>query len=168
MAAKHTTDTPAPPATDNSAGAEGLAKTTKGVPADLLTDMATSGDRFVDQGPLDLDFLLESDPDGWTPREGDKLVGRVLNIETGGQGSQYGSYPLLLIRRDGDGQLVNVHAFHTVLRTELGRKAVGVGDRIGIKYMGLADGGDFGTYENYRVVTEPAPGKRLSVESVAR
>lgn len=141
----------------NSSGpipTEAPAKGSSGVPADLLTDMAAGRTTPDSSTPIDLDTLLDQDITAWRPEVGDKLIGRVLNVEVAGQDSTFGAYPLLTVRRDGDGQLVNLHAFHGVIRKELARKGVGEGDRIGVKYLGTAEGGDFGEYENYRVVVE--------------
>jgi hypothetical protein len=101
-----------------------------------------------------LDDLIDMDVEGWRPDRNEKLVGRVALIQTAGEGSQFGSYPLLTIVRDSDGDVVNVHCFHEVLRREVARQEVGVGDHIAIKYLGLTEGGGFGKFENYRLINE--------------
>jgi hypothetical protein len=64
---------------------------------------------------------------------------------------EFGSpYPLLEVETD-DGEVVAVHAFHTVLKNELAKKRPDVGDRVGIKYLGTPPGKN---YESYRVVIE--------------
>lgn len=143
-------DVPAPPAR------------TPGVPAELLTELARRPDAEQLSSPLDIDSLLDMDIKGWRPEEGDKLIGTVVNVEVAGESTTFGAYPLLTIRRDQTGELVNVHAFHTVLRHELGKRQVGMGDRIGIKYLGLASVESALPYENYRVVVEPQGGARVS------
>lgn len=133
---------------------EAPAKGSPGVPADLLNDMAAGRVTPDSSSPIDLDSLLDQYITAWRPDVGDKLIGRVINVEIAGQDSSFGAYPLLTVRTDASGELVNVHAFHGVLRKELARKGVGEGDRVGLKYLGTAEGGDFGEYENYRVVVE--------------
>lgn len=84
--------------------------------------------------------------EAWRPNPGDKIVGTIATIEmfTG----QYEPYPIVTVDTD-DGPR-SVHAFHTVLRSELAGKKPQPGDRIGIKYRGKSDKG----YESYRVVVE--------------
>ena len=102
----------------------------------------------------DIMELLEADIEAWRPETGDVVIGHIVMLKTAGEGTAFGSYPLITIQADNDGSLVNVHAFHTVLRNELMRAEIGVGDRIGIKYMGHSDGGDFNGFENYRVIAD--------------
>ena len=144
--------------------ANSLAK--RGVSQEVLREMAATRDDGSIALHVDLDALLDADIAAWRPEAGDKLIGHIVNIEIAGQQSVFGSYPLLTIVRDTTGELVNFHAFHTVARTELGRKSVGIGDRIGVKYLGLTDGGAYGTYEDYRVVVEPKRGTKLTTELV--
>lgn len=148
-----------PATTPSRSPAEGLPAPVhgapSGIPADVLTDMA-AGRSEPTSSPLDIDALLDQDIAAWRPEAGEKLIGRVVLVDIAGVDSTFGAYPLLTIRRDDNGELVNVHAFHGVLRKELMRREVGEGDRLGIKYFGTAEGGDYGSYENYRVVVERA------------
>lgn len=118
--------------------------------------------------PPSLEDMLDMDIEAWRPEVGDVIIGRVLRIVEGGSESAFGAYPIMTIQRDSDGMCVNVHSFHSVLRRELSRQEVGEGDRVGIKYMGEVKGGDFGKFENYRVIKdhaimESAPRQRVVV-----
>lgn len=136
--------------------------------SDALATVTPASVQLRELDTLSLDRLLDLEVSGWRPEPGDKVVGKVVNVEIAGQGSPFGAYPLLTIVTDDTGEIVNVHAFHTVLRAELGRKLVGTGDRVGIKYLGVKDGGSFGTYENYRVIVQGSDPLRLSAETVSR
>lgn len=118
--------------------------------------------------PPSLEDMLDMEIDAWRPEAGDVVIGRVLRIMEAGEHSPFGRYPIVTIQRDSDGQCVNVHSFHSVLRRELSRQEVGEGDRVGIKYMGEVKGGDYGKFENYRVIKdhaimESAPRQRVVV-----
>lgn len=95
-----------------------------------------------------LEDRLDTEAVGWRPEPGEKLTGVIVDISEGS--SDYGTYPLLEVQAD-DGRVVSVHAFHTVLKNELASKKPNVGDRIGIKYVGIPAGK---RYETYRVVLE--------------
>ena len=86
---------------------------------------------------------------GWRPEPGDTVAGEVVDInETNGG---YGPYYILTIH-DGHGEEVDVHAFHTVLRNELARRNVQIGDSLEITYLGRVSGGrGAGGYDHYRV-----------------
>jgi hypothetical protein len=77
---------------------------------------------------LDRDF-----PPAWRFEPGGKLVGEVIGL-TEREGN-FGRYPIVTLRTD-NGDEVAVHAFHDVLSRNLAQVAPGVGDRIGIKYLG--------------------------------
>ena len=86
----------------------------------------------------------------WRPQAGDTVSGIVESIKLIDPNGR-GAYPCVDIRED-DGELVSVHAFHSVLRRELARKAPGLGDRIGITYQGMREGGQNPDgYHAYRV-----------------
>ena len=85
----------------------------------------------------DLSERLEQDlAPAWRPdqEDADILIGQVISIEMGS--SEYGSYPLLVVRQE-DGTEKAVHAFHTVLRNELMKARPNVGETIGIKPSSL-------------------------------
>ena len=111
-----------------------------------------------------VDDLLDLEVAGWKPEPGDKVIGLVAMIQTAGEGGEYGAYPLLTIRKSDGSGWVAVHAFHNVLRGEIARAEVGVGDVIGIKYNGKVEGGKFGKYENYRVINHSAIKRDLGAE----
>lgn len=106
--------------------------------------------------PPTMEEMLDMEVEAWRPEVGDVLIGRVLRITEGGTESAFGSYPIIMIQADRDGMCINVHAFHRVLRRELARQEVGEGDRVGVKYLGTVKGGDFGKFENYRVIKDHA------------
>ena len=78
----------------------------------------------------ELEERLDDIAEAWKPEEGDKLVGTVQSVEM--FDGKFGPYPLLVIE-SGDSREVAVHAFHTVLKSELSRKQPQPGDRIGLK-----------------------------------
>lgn len=93
---------------------------------------------------------LEKDPEPWKPDPGDTLVGKVLEIEE--RVTEYGPYPCVTVEQ-ADGTEVLFHAFHTVAKNELAKKAPRPGDEIGIKYLGRDNELK---YERYRVIVEHA------------
>lgn len=97
-----------------------------------------------------LEERLSREPEGWRPSPGDQLIGTVLDIDTRTSDYGEGVYPLLLVETTDD-KLYAVHAFHTVLKSELARRRPNIGDRIGIRYSGIPDGKK---YEHYRVELE--------------
>src|SRR5205823_4779084 len=121
---------------------------------------------------MSLADAVELDFRGWNPDVGDVLVGHVLYVgETGGTQPELGSYPLVGIVTD-DGEPVNLHCFHTVLRNAVERWNPGAGDRIAVKYLGWAKKTADGTtrtgkgrpenaatidgYEDYNVIVQRA------------
>jgi hypothetical protein len=85
---------------------------------------------------------------GWRPEPGDLLIGKVVRITKGTSCyGDNGSYPIIGVQTE-DGQVLNVHAFHAVLRSELARTRPEVGDMIGIAYEGKPKDR---SYEMYRV-----------------
>lgn len=94
------------------------------------------------------DRLNSESAPGWRPEPGEQLVGTIVEIGTAH--GDYGEYPLLVVERT-DGTDVSVHAFHTVLKSELASKRPTEGDVIGIKYLGIPAGKK---YESYKVVLE--------------
>lgn len=106
---------------------------------------------------MSLEERLESGlPSAWRPDQEDDatIIGEVVEIQVGT--SDYGSYPLLVIRKD-DGEEKAIHGFHTVLQNELVRQKPQVGERIGIKYLGevpTKPGSKFKSFTGYRVKVE--------------
>lgn len=102
------------------------------------------------------DRLEQGLPEAWRPDKEDAaiLIGEVIEIEVGT--SDYGSYPILVIRQD-DGIEKAVHGFHSVLVNELVKHKPNVGERVGIKYLGdvpTKPGSKFKSYKGYRVKVE--------------
>lgn len=91
-------------------------------------------------------------PEAWVPEAGAVLKGTVVEVSTGDGG--YGPYPIVTISTE-DGERA-VHAFHTVLRNELAKRAPKAGDELTITYRGLVQnksgkGANDGRYHAYRV-----------------
>jgi hypothetical protein len=96
------------------------------------------------------DTTTQSDyPTGWKPDPGASITGQVIDIATGDGG--YGVYPIVTLRTE-QGDEIAIHAFHTVLRTELARRRPKIGDTVGITYHGKrANASGKGEYHSYRV-----------------
>ncbi len=111
---------------------------------------------------MSLEARLESGlPSAWRPdqEDADVLIGEVIDIEVGQ--SDYGQYPILVIRCD-DGEEKAVHGFHSVLVNELKKHRPNVGERVGIKYLGDVEtkpGSKFRSYKGYRVKVERDKGQ---------
>lgn len=98
------------------------------------------------------DRLNDEQAPGWRPDPGEQLVGTIVEISSAH--GDYGEYPLIVVEKaDGTGD-VAVHAFHTVLKSELAAKRPNEGDVIGIKYLGKVPGKSGNTYDSYRVILE--------------
>jgi hypothetical protein len=98
-----------------------------------------------------VDRLERGTAAGWRPGVGDSIVGVVVDLDETLSNYGEGVYPVLTIARDSDGTEVAVHCFHSVLKGEVAKKRPQVGDRIGIKYLGIPEGK---RYELYRLVLE--------------
>lgn len=109
---------------------------------------------------MNLEDRLDKPTTAWKPAPGDKIIGTVLELDTL-ESKFSGSYPLVVIETD-DGEGNAIHAFHTVLRSELARKRPAIGDRLGIKYFGRDEDGG---YEMYRVILDrKEPDARAAVD----
>jgi hypothetical protein len=102
---------------------------------------------------MSIEDRLDREPAaGWRPEKGDQVVGTIVEIGEA-PGTDWGPYPVLTIdKSDGTGE-VAVHAFHSVLKREIEAKQPTEGDKIGIRYLGKAQGAKQ-EYESYRVVLE--------------
>lgn len=70
----------------------------------------------------DLDEALDAPlPDGWQPQPGDKLIGKITELDTANVGG-FGDYPLVTVQT-ADG-VTAVHAFHDTISNELVRRKV--------------------------------------------
>lgn len=74
-------------------------------------------------------------PAGWRPEDGDTLDGRVIELGRGWSDQAGEYYPIITIETE-DGERVNVHAFHAILKNALMDKQPHTGDRIIITYHG--------------------------------
>lgn len=63
-------------------------------------------------------IALASAP-AWRPNPGDTLLNpTVVGVRKGGVGGEYGTYPILVVEST-DGDILAIHAFHTLLRDRL-------------------------------------------------
>lgn len=119
---------------------------------------------------MSLEDRLESGlPSAWRPDQDDPdlLIGDVVEIEVGT--SDYGRYPILVVRRD-DGEEKAVHGFHSVLQNELVKHKPQVGERVGIKYLGdvpTKPGSPYKSYKGYRVKVEREAGTAFNWGQIA-
>jgi hypothetical protein len=81
--------------------------------------------------PEAMDFGVE----GWRPEKGDTLTGTVEDITSGGSGSEYGKYPILVLSTKEGGK-VAVHAFHHTLKNRLLEMRPKLGHTLTITYLG--------------------------------
>lgn len=75
--------------------------------------------------------------EGWRPEPGSVLIGTVTDVGKGwsDQGNQF--YPIVTIQPEAEGsEPVAVHCFHTTLFGRMTDLRPGIGERIGIKYLG--------------------------------
>lgn len=84
-------------------------------------------------------------PEAWRPSVGDILVGEVMRWSSGY--TDYGEYPICIVRADATGEEVGVWLLHTVLRDEMAKKKPRPGEKIGIKRLPDASKG----YKRYAV-----------------
>jgi len=99
----------------------------------------------------------------WKPSPGDIVEGRLLDVEL--YEGKFGSYPLMNIETE-TGDVVGVHCFHTVLRSEMGRKRPAPGDQVAIKFVGTEPGK---SYASYKLVVERAtPAPPIDYDAMAR
>lgn len=120
----------------------------------------------------DLDVEVEN-AEAWMAEEGDKLVGRVVRIDSRDGG--FGEYPILTIEVEAGtvgGKAIEVpatlswHVMATVAKQELGwdidtkrwstDRKVFNGCKVGAKFVDIRQGKS-NTYEFWRVIVEPAP-----------
>lgn len=73
-------------------------------------------------------------PPAWRPEPGDVLVGKVLHYDVGH--TAYGPVRTCVVERD-DGERVALWLSATVLLAEFAKLKPRVGERIGLKYLGI-------------------------------
>jgi hypothetical protein len=104
----------------------------------------------------------------WLPESGAVMMGEVIGLSM--RESGYGPYPCVTYRKLDDQAVVNVHAFHTMLRQRLAELKTDIGSRHVITYTGLREKsqpnpkGEKETYHDYyvedmNVVVEQAAAK---------
>lgn len=74
----------------------------------------------------------------WMPAENPEMQtirGEVIGLRMG-RDNGYGTYPVITYKLD-DGTFLNVHAFHTLLRTQLAEVGTKIGSRQILSYDGL-------------------------------
>lgn len=76
---------------------------------------------------------LDREKVAWQPQPGAKVAGKVFAITTAT--SEYGSYPMVTIDPGPDEPLVDVHCFHSWLKSDIVRMGVRQDDLIGIKFI---------------------------------
>jgi len=103
---------------------------------------------------------LDSFAEAWRPEPGDKLVGRIIDIDERDSAYSEVPYPIVTVETD-DGQEMAFHAFHTVARNELAKQRPVIGNRIGIAYHGRPEGK---SYEAYRVIVERADSQPKAID----
>lgn len=122
-----------------------------------------------------LDQLDEPQAESWVAEEGDKIAGRILNVDVTDLG--HGPYPILTIEVQGGtlkgepltpGETRACHLMATVQSNEVGfnrdtgrwdpERKPRRGGSIGMKYHGKKQGRNGNEYDSWRVIyTEPAP-----------
>ena len=91
---------------------------------------------------------FEDWPPAWRPEPGDVLVGKILRYDQGH--TDYGPVRTVIVETDA-GDRLSVWLSSTVLLNEFARLKPKVGERIGIKYLGMhAERG----YHRWRLVVD--------------
>ncbi len=109
----------------------------------------------------DLREQAEAYPDeprsSWRPEPGDVLVGVVHEIDL--RATKFDpTVPVLTFEEDETGELIDVWCLHAVLRNELARKSVQLGDRVAIRRLQDSSEG----YKRYKVLVDREKGQRFS------
>lgn len=69
----------------------------------------------------------------WRPEPNTTIVGTVIGMNM--RESGYGPYPMITYRLD-NGEVINLHAFHTLVRTSLAEAKTDIGKRQFVTYLG--------------------------------
>lgn len=129
------------------------------VESDASSTVSTDMDDMLDQ--------LDREHEAWRPEPGDKIVGILVDIHEvddaykDTNSNREPTYPMLTLDLP-DGRMLDVHAFHTILRNEIRRRHPQIGDVVGIKYLGQAEkaaGDTREPFHNYRTMVKPSPKK---------
>lgn len=97
---------------------------------------------------------MEEPAEGWRPEPGDSLIGTVEGYSQRPTKFQ-ASVWVAEIRRESDSKLIDVWFFWRVLLAEFQRHRPKVGDRIGIRYVGVHQDG----YKIFRLIVDCPPGE---------
>lgn len=96
-----------------------------------------------------INAALDIEEISWEPEPGERLTGRLLNVERAASKSG-DEYPILRIERE-DGAVVRVSAGRAVLKRKLEAAKAQAGDLIGLQYDGEAESKSGRMFHNYRV-----------------
>lgn len=80
----------------------------------------------------------------WLPEPGSKVAGIVTAVTTAK--SEFGDYPLVTLDPGPTEPLVDVHCFHTWLKSDVTRLGLRQGDTLAIKYLGRGSERDMAMY----------------------
>ena len=72
---------------------------------------------------------------GWKPAKGDVIEGEIQDISEGYSDYKQQGYPILTVQ-PGEGDPVDVHCFHEVLRSKILQLRPQIGEKVGIKFLG--------------------------------
>jgi hypothetical protein len=110
----------------------------------------------------------------WMPEPGDVLIGEVIGLSM--RDGEYGLYPCVTYQRlDGDG-VVNLHAFHTIIRERLAELKTNLTSRHIITYNGTREKtkpnakGEIESYHDYYIedfnekITAPAVAENFTFD----
>jgi hypothetical protein len=96
-----------------------------------------------------IDELSDAPVTSWRPEPGEVLVGTLLDIDV--RDTKFEArVPVLTIRNDDNGEIVECWGLHTVLRSELSKKRPQPGERLAIRR--LSDSGQ--GYKRYKVIID--------------
>jgi hypothetical protein len=72
----------------------------------------------------------------WRPEPNTTIVGTVIGMNM--RESGYGPYPMITYRLD-TGEVINLHAFHTLIRNSLAEAKTDIGKRQFVTYLGIQE-----------------------------
>lgn len=99
---------------------------------------------------MSIDDLLDAESQTWKPdTEGDTVKGKL--IDRGEWTGDYGTSPTLTIQTDA-GDIYVVFCSSGVLKSNVERQNPQIGDEVGIRYLGEAEGKSGRTYKNFKFV----------------
>ena len=87
-------------------------------------------------------------PTSWRPRPGDIITGRVIKY-TSATGN-FGPVTICVLDEEESGERRSIWLMHEVLRREFEQQQPKPGERVGIKYLGVADKG----YHKYKLMVD--------------